>query len=68
MFIPDYHVRGRLPLPRAGRALRGWRRLAPAKTRRPCLGRSAARSRCRSWPRQRQSACPTASRLPWPGS
>ena len=35
MFLPDYHARGRLPLPRAGRALRGWRRLAPTKTRRP---------------------------------
>ncbi|CAK0896451.1 unnamed protein product, partial [Prorocentrum cordatum] len=35
MFLPDCHVRGWRPLPRASRALRGWRRLAPTKTRQP---------------------------------
>ena len=33
--VPGYSSHGKLSLPRSQRALRGWRRLAPMKTRRP---------------------------------
>ena len=33
--VPAYSSHGKLSLPRSQRALRGWRRLAPMKTRRP---------------------------------
>ena len=43
MHVPDYQNKGRLALPRAHRALRGWRLLRPSRTRRPlpwaaCMG------------------------------
>ncbi|CAK0867387.1 unnamed protein product [Prorocentrum cordatum] len=43
MHVPDYQSKGKLALPRAYRALRGWRLLRPSRTRRPlpwaaCMG------------------------------
>ena len=34
-FLSDYAHAGRLPLPRVSKALKGWRRLGPARTRQP---------------------------------
>eukprot|EP00959_Pyramimonas_sp_CCMP1952_P302542 6330293-Pyramimonas_sp.AAC.1 len=34
-YVPAYGSRGESALPRAARAIRGWRRLVPSRTRRP---------------------------------